>query len=142
MNRIVYIENEKARLVVPVIDDMDKVIKKSVPSECDYIVVEETELPTDKRLIEAWEILDTSIVVNHTKSKESAHNVRRAIRDRLFDPFDKIIAKQIPTEIEAAELQRESIRIKDAEVQTSIDNSASVDEISSILDNYVTYKVE
>ena len=142
MSRIVYIENNKARLVVPVIDDMEKVIQKSIPTGCEYAVVTENDLPTDKRLLESWEISGDSIVVNHTKAKESAHQVRRAIRNNLFQPLDAIIAKNIPGETESTELKRQGIRTKDSEVQTNIDNSITIDEISSILDNYLTYKVE
>ena len=142
MSRIVYIENNKARLVVPVIDDMEKVIEKSIPTGCEYVVVGENNLPTDKRLLESWEISGDSIVVNHTKAKESAHQVRRAIRNNLFQPLDAIIAKNIPGETESAELKRQGIRTKDSEAQININNSTTVDEISSILDNYLTYKVE
>jgi len=142
MSRIVYIENGKARLVVPVIDDMEKVIQKSIPTGCEYAVVTENDLPADKRLLESWEISGDSIVVNHTKAKESAHNVRRAIRNNLFNPWDDIVSKDIPGKKDSAEIKRQAIRTKDAEIQTNIDNSVSVDEISSILDNYLTYKVE
>jgi len=142
MSRIVYIENGKARLVVPVIDDMEKVIEKSIPTNCEYAVVTENDLPTDKRLLESWEISGNSIVVNHTKAKESAHQIRRAIRDNLFRPLDDLISRQIPGQIENSEIKRQAIRDKDSQIQTDIDNTVNVDEISTILDEYLLFTVE
>lgn len=75
------------------------------------------------------------IRIDLTRAKSIAHDRRRAKRDAEFAPWDKVIALQIPGEqANAAEAEREKIRLKYAGVQTSIDGAQSVDELKAILD--------
>jgi hypothetical protein len=73
------------------------------------------------------------ITINTTKAKVIAHNIRRASRTEEFKPYDDAIAKQIPGQIESAELARQAIRTKYAEMQTAINSATTVDEIKSAL---------
>lgn len=75
------------------------------------------------------------IRIDLSKAKAIAHDKRRAKRDAEFAPWDKIVALQIPgDQANAAEAEREKIRLKYAAVQTSIDGAQSVDELKAILD--------
>lgn len=75
------------------------------------------------------------IRIDLSKARAIAHDKRRAKRDTEFAPWDKIVALQIPGEqANAAEAEREKIRLKYAAVQTSIDGAQSVDELKAILD--------
>ena len=74
-----------------------------------------------------------SIVINITKAKDIAHDVRRAARAEEFKPLDEAIAKQIPGQAEGAEAQRQLIRDKYAAMQTAIDAAATVDEIKAAM---------
>jgi hypothetical protein len=75
------------------------------------------------------------IVVNLTKAKGIAHDVRRAKRAEEFVPHDEVIMKQIPgADADAAEAARAAIRTKYANVQTNIDNAADVDSLKTIVE--------
>jgi D-serine deaminase-like pyridoxal phosphate-dependent protein len=74
------------------------------------------------------------ITVNLEKAKIIAHTNRRQIRAKNFEPYDLLISKQIPgKELEEAELKRQSIRDKDAEIQIEIDAATDVDKLKSLL---------
>lgn len=72
------------------------------------------------------------IVVNLTKAKGIAHDVRRAKRSEEFAPLD--VKATIPSEAEAAEAARAEIRAKYATVQTNIDAAADVDALKTVLE--------
>ena len=74
-----------------------------------------------------------SIVINVTKAKDIAHDVRRAKRSEEFAPLD--IKATIPSEATAAEEARAAIRAKYATVQTNIDSATDVDTLKTIVDN-------
>lgn len=73
------------------------------------------------------------IIVNIDKAKAIAHTMRRAAREDEFKPFDEAIAKQIPTQVEGAEAQRQAIREKYAAMQATIDAATTPDEIKGAL---------
>jgi hypothetical protein len=74
------------------------------------------------------------ITINITKAKTIAHDVRRAARAEEFKPHDEIIMKQIPgADATAAEAAREAIRVKYAQMQTTIDSATTVDAIKSAM---------
>lgn len=74
------------------------------------------------------------IVVNIEKAKAIAHKYRREARAEEFQPYDAIIAKQIPgADAQAAEEQRQLIREKYADMQTKIDSATTADELKQHL---------
>lgn len=74
------------------------------------------------------------ITVNMPKAKDIAHVKRRAARSAEFEPYDAIIAKQIPgADHAAAEAARQSIRDKYAVVQTEIDAAQDVATLTGIV---------
>ena len=73
------------------------------------------------------------IIVNIDKAKAIGHTMRRAARENEFKPFDEVIAKQIPTQVEGAEAERQAIREKYVAIQTQIDAAITPDEIKSAL---------
>ena len=73
------------------------------------------------------------IVINIDKAKNIAHDMRRAARDEEFKPFDEVIAKQIPGQMEAAEAQRQLIREKYAVMQAQIDAATTAEDIKAVL---------
>lgn len=76
------------------------------------------------------------IKINLEKAKNIAHNLRRAARTAEFEPYDNIIAKQIPGETENAETERSKIRAKYASYQYEIDNARSVEQLTELLKFY------
>ena len=75
------------------------------------------------------------ITINMEKAKTIAHNIRRSQRAKEFDPYDNIIAKQIPGQSAQAEQKRQEIRDKYAVAQVNIDSSTTPEELKSVLDS-------
>lgn len=71
------------------------------------------------------------ITVNLDKAKTIAHEKRRVARAKEFAPWD--IKATIPSEADAAEVERQAIRNKYAVIQTDIDNAASVEQLTAIV---------
>jgi len=64
------------------------------------------------------------IVVNVGKAKSIAHDARRSARAKEFAPLD--IKVTIPSEANAAEMERQAVRNKYAAIQASIDAASDV----------------
>jgi hypothetical protein len=77
--------------------------------------------------------MDMGLVIDLTKAKNIAHDMRRAARAEEFKPYDEAIAKQIPGASDGAETARQAIRDKYAAIQTSIEAAATPDEIKAAL---------
>lgn len=73
------------------------------------------------------------IVIDITKAKTIAHDMRRAARAEEFKPYDDAIAKQIPGQADGAEAARQAIREKYAAIQNAVDAAATPDEIKAAL---------
>lgn len=73
------------------------------------------------------------IIVNIDKAKAIGHTMRRAAREDEFKPFDEVIAKQIPTQVEGAEAERQAIREKYVVIQDQIEAAATTDDIKFAL---------
>jgi hypothetical protein len=73
------------------------------------------------------------ITINVTKAKVIAHDIRRAARTVEFQPYDEVIAKQIPGQAQDAETARAAIRAKYATMQTAIDAATTIDEIKAVM---------
>ena len=73
------------------------------------------------------------IVINLDKAKNIAHDMRRAKRAEEFAPLD--VKATIPSEATAAEVARQVIREKYAQVQADINSATTPDEIKAVLEN-------
>lgn len=74
------------------------------------------------------------ITVNLDKARAISHGKRRVARAAEFQPYDDIIARQIPGNDPAdAETRRQAIREKYADVQGQIDVALTPAELKSIL---------
>ena len=105
-----------------------------------YQVVDSSVLPTQSMLFDAWVYDETDgAVVDVTRAKEIAHNIRRYYRTEEMKPYDDIIAKQIPGEdATEAEAQRVLIRTKYATKQTEIDACTTVEQLQTIIEGIVS----
>jgi len=74
------------------------------------------------------------IIINVDKAKLIAHDLRREARATEFAPYDEIIAKRLPgTAEQEAELQRQTIRQKYADMQVAIDSVNTIDELKAVI---------
>jgi hypothetical protein len=103
-----------------------------------YQVVDSSALPTQSVLFDAWVYDETNgAVVDISRAKNVAHNIRRYYRTEEMQPYDDIIAKQIPGEDATdAEAQRVLIRTKYATKQTEIDACTTVEQLQTIIDEF------
>lgn len=114
---------------------IEELALKDVPENTPYKIINESELPQDWRFRNAWELTDEDkVIVNLYKAKESAHQIRRELREQELKPFDEIIAKQIPhKDFVNPEAERQRIRAKYAELQDKIDSAKNVDDLVELL---------
>ena len=105
-----------------------------------YQVVDSSALPTQSVLFDAWVYDETNgAVVDISRAKNVAHNIRRYYRTEEMQPYDDIIAKQIPGEDATdAEAQRVLIRTKYATKQTEIDACTTVEQVQTIIEGMVS----
>jgi hypothetical protein len=76
------------------------------------------------------------ITINLDKAKTISHDIRRQRRAEEFAPLDEVIMKQIPgTDVPAVEAQRQAIRDKYAELQSSIDSAENPDALLAVIQN-------
>jgi hypothetical protein len=74
------------------------------------------------------------ITINLDKAKMIAHEKRRFARSEEFKPHDEVIMKQIPgNDLQQAEIARQAIREKYAEMQVAIELANSPEEIKAII---------
>lgn len=73
------------------------------------------------------------LIIDVNKAKAIGHELRRAARAEEFKPFDEAIAKQIPTQVEGAEAERQAIREKYVVIQDQIEAAATPEEIKAAL---------
>jgi hypothetical protein len=74
------------------------------------------------------------ITINLDKAKTISHTIRRQRRAEEFQPLDEVIMKQIPgTDVQAVEAERQIIREKYAEIQSSIDAATDAETLQSLV---------
>ena len=72
------------------------------------------------------------IQVDLNKAKEIAHNKRRVVREQELQPLD--VKVTIPMYAEQAELERQAVRDKHAEIQELIDQAESVEDLKKVIE--------
>jgi hypothetical protein len=136
MKRIIYQNKSGGVSVIHPTGELsiEEVAAKDVPEGVAYEIVEDDAIPSDRTFRGAWVAGDCCIEHDLDKCKEIAHERRRAKRAEEFQPYDEVIAKQIPgVDAAEAEAARQAIRDKYTEVQANIDLAETPDEIKSAL---------
>ena len=133
-SRIIF-QNESGGVSVIIPTESVELALKDVPPGVPYEIVSADDIPSDRYFRNAWVADGAAVAVDLGKAKDIGHDIRRQQRAEEFQPFDEIIAKQIPglnaTEAEAARAQ---IRDKYAQVQLAIDTAADPDSIKLALE--------
>jgi hypothetical protein len=134
MNRIIYPTPEGGVAVIIPAESVEAALK-DVPDGVDYEIVSEDAIPSDRFFRNAWVKGDCCVDLDLDKCKAVGHDIRRQKRAEEFQPFDEVIAKQIPGKDAAqAEAKRQEIRDKFSEVQDAIDAAESPEEIKTALE--------
>ena len=124
MNRIIYQTPEGGVAVIIPAESVELALK-DVPEGIPYEIVDASEVPADRTFRGAWVLGDCCIDQDLDRCRVIGHDIRRAKRAEEFQPFDEVIAKQIPGKDAAqAEAKRQEIRDKYSEVQDVIDAAA------------------
>lgn len=133
MTRIIF-QNESGGVSVIVPTGSVELALKDVPAGVPYEIVSADDIPSDRYFRNAWVADGAAVAVDLGKAKDIGHDIRRQQRSEEFQPFDEIIAKQIPgLDAAEAEANRQAIRDKYAEVQVAIDTAADPDAIKLAL---------
>jgi hypothetical protein len=134
MKRIIYPTTEGGVAVIIPTGSVELALK-DVPDDVHYVIINADDIPSDRFFRNAWIADGVAVAVDLGKAKDIGHDIRRTMRAEEFQPFDEIIAKQIPgADALAAEAARQEIRDKYADVQVAIDAAADPDEIKAALE--------
>jgi hypothetical protein len=134
MNRIIYPTPDGGVAVIIPAESVELALK-DVPEGVPYEIVDASEVPTDRTFRGAWVMGDCCVDLDLDKCKAVGHDIRRQKRAEEFQPFDEVIAKQIPGKDAAeAEEARQIIRDKYTEVQDAIDAASTPDDIKAALE--------
>ena len=130
--RIVYQNAEGGVSVVIPAPGVDiKEAARAVPDGREWHVINAEDQP-DRTFRKAWQLSGDTITECPVKSRECAHELRRAARAVEFAPHDEVVAKRLPGEAEA-EAARQAIRAKYDGVQSAIDAASDVAEMKRIV---------
>ena len=133
-SRIIF-QNDSGGVSVIVPTGSVELALKDVPEGVPYEIVDADDIPSDRFFRNAWVADGAAVAVDLGKAKDIGHDIRRQQRAEEFQPFDEIIAKQIPgADAIAAEAARAAIRDKYADVQLAIDTAADPDAIKLALE--------
>ena len=115
------------------------ILRRFADSDATYTIVDNDVLPAQTVFFNAWVYDETyGAIVDVSRAKDIAHNIRRDARTEEMKPYDDIIAKQIPGEdAVAAESQRAVLRTKYATKQTEIDNATTAEQLQSIVEELI-----
>lgn len=122
-------------VLVPAPGVPEKVWRKDIPQNVEFVVADTENLPRDRMFRKAWKLEGTSCFECPVKAKEVAHEHRRAKRAGEFAPYDEIVARRIPGQEAQAEAARQRIRDKYAQLQTQIDAAQGVEDLRQMLRN-------
>ena len=113
---------------------IEEVAAKDVPEGVAYEIVEDDAIPADRFFRNAWVANGAAVEVDLDQAKSIGHDMRRTQRAEEFQPFDDIIAKQIPgADASEAEANRAQIRFKYDLIQDAIDSASDPEEIKAAL---------
>ena len=133
-SRIIF-QNESGGVSVIVPTGSVELALKDVPPGVPYEIVDAADIPSDRTFRNAWVADGAAVAVDLGKAKDIGHDIRRTMRSEEFQPFDEIIAKQIPgADALAAEAARAEIRDKYAEIQLAINAAETTDSIKLALE--------
>jgi hypothetical protein len=134
MNRIIY-QNETGGVAVIIPAESVELALKDVPEGVHYEIVTTDNIPSDRFFRNAWVKGTGKVDIDLDRARSVGHDIRRQKRAEEFQPFDEVIAKQIPGKDSAqAEEARQAIRDKYTEVQDAIDAASTPDEIKAALE--------
>ena len=133
-SRIIF-QNESGGVSVIVPTGSVELALKDVPEGVPYEIVSAADIPSDRFFRNAWIADGAAVAVDLGKAKDIGHDIRRTMRAEEFQPFDEIIAKQIPgADAAEAEAARAEIRDKYAQVQLAINAAETTDSIKLALE--------
>lgn len=116
--------------------DIDEVISAQVPDGAEIYQTSDDVDMSDPFYM-ARKATETELTFDLVKAKAIGHVKRREKRDKLFGPYDEIIAKQIPgNDAAAAEIARSQIRSDDTVIQSTIDSAPDIESIRAVLGAY------
>jgi len=96
MKNIIY-ENDdgSVSIVIPAIEDMEAVIKKSVPEGTSYEIIEAADIPLDRTFRNAWVKNNAALEVDMLKARIIHMDSIREARNKELDKTDQELLRAI-----------------------------------------------
>lgn len=91
MKKIIYKHKNNEVAIVNIIDDsvvLETVIDRVVPAGCEWAIIDEFEVPSDRTFRDAWIFNNNTIAVDIPKAKEIQKNKWRAARKPILERLD------------------------------------------------------
>jgi hypothetical protein len=134
-NQRIIFQNAEGGISVIIPTESVELALKDVPEGVAYEIVEDDAIPADRFFRNAWVANGAAVDVDLGKAKDIGHDIRRTMRSEEFQPYDEVIAKQIPgVDAAEAEAARQAIRDKYAAVQDAVNAAKTPDAIKVALE--------
>lgn len=130
MKVIVYDNNGTLAVVVPAIQDLDKILERSVPAGKEYRIIDASEIPNDRTFRNAWKY-DKGITVDLNKAKEIHKEKLRKKRKPLLDALDVEFLVALENSGSTEEIIARKKFLRDITKATEIENASSVEELKN-----------
>lgn len=113
----------------------ERVWRKDIPAGVEAIETTIDKLPKDRLFRSAWRAnKEAGCFECPVKSKEVAHELRRAKRAKELEPLDQSIAIRLPgKDLAVVEGARQAIRDKHARIQNDIDSCTCVEDLRNLI---------
>ena len=108
---------------------IEQILAKDAPDGA--VIIAASEIPADRTFRDAWRKDGAAVATDLPAARDIAHTARRAARSDRFKPLD--IKATIPDEMEQAELDRQVIRDRFAELQVLIDDAEDEPALLAVL---------
>jgi hypothetical protein len=117
-------------IIVPAEGVTEEEAAAIIPTGVTYEVLDESEIPSNRTFRNAWKksgrVVDTDLL----EAREIANEHRRNLRDKAFEPWDRLAT--VPQQAQAAEAARVVIRNRDSGLQTAIEAAEDVDALLAV----------
>jgi len=131
--RIIYENNDGGvSIVIPAIEDMDAVIRKSVPEGTPYEIIEAADIPSDRIFRDAWSKNGTTIDVDMPKARLIHMDRIRKVRDEELDKTDQELLRAIEDGEDIVPIKDRRQKLRDIPQDFDLETAATPEELKEL----------
>ena len=126
---IIYKNNGQVSICIPTGEiSIEEVLVKDCPANA--IIVDSSELPTDDKFFDAWELINEKIIVDINKAKDITKDRLRAEREPLLLAQDVAFQRALETGADTSTIVAEKQRLRD--ITKLVDTATTVEELKAL----------